>query len=279
MFPYVSIHGAHSKEFCSHAKDSLENIIQEYVRKGFSWIGITEHIPPPENQFLYPEEITEKLTPKKMYIRFQKYFKTARKLQQKYENNLKIFVGFETESFNGYINWIQELKREFTPDYIVGSLHHIKDIPIDFDNNNYQRLVKKLGNIENVYKAYFDLQYEMIKTLKPEVIGHMDLVRIFDPNYKSTLQKPEVWKKIERNLKLIKKYNLILDYNLRAFKKGALEPYISNPILQKAFKIGVRVYPGDDSHETATVGIGYKKAMNNLKKIGFNIAFPPPFTF
>ncbi len=33
---YVSIHGGHSGEFCSHAQDSLEEMVQEYIRQGFN---------------------------------------------------------------------------------------------------------------------------------------------------------------------------------------------------------------------------------------------------
>ena len=41
----VSVHGGHSGQFCHHATDSLEEIIELYIAQGFPWVGITEHAP------------------------------------------------------------------------------------------------------------------------------------------------------------------------------------------------------------------------------------------
>jgi hypothetical protein len=53
---YVSIHGGHSGDFCCHALDSLEDMVKAYIKKGFAWVGISEHMPPVTDAFLYPEE-------------------------------------------------------------------------------------------------------------------------------------------------------------------------------------------------------------------------------
>ncbi len=45
----VSIHGGHSGEFCQHAGDSLEAILEAYAAQGFAWVGITE-CPRPGNR-------------------------------------------------------------------------------------------------------------------------------------------------------------------------------------------------------------------------------------
>ena len=41
---------------------------------------------------------------------------------------------------------------------------------------------------------------------------------------------------------------LILDLNVRALSKGALEPYISAPLMEYAIAEGILMSPGDDSH-------------------------------
>ena len=55
-FP-VSVHGGHSGQFCNHAADTLEAIVQAYIAHGYPWVGITEHMPPVSDDYLYPEEI------------------------------------------------------------------------------------------------------------------------------------------------------------------------------------------------------------------------------
>ena len=78
----------------------------------------------------------------------------------------------------------------------------------------------------------------MIQLLKPSVVGHFDLIRIFDPDYKARLLQPEIMARIKRNLELIKELDLIMDFNLRSLLKGADEPYISRVILEMAREMG-----------------------------------------
>ena len=40
----------------------LEDIIKQYIKLGFTKVGITEHIPPVSDKFLYPDEIEDKLS-------------------------------------------------------------------------------------------------------------------------------------------------------------------------------------------------------------------------
>ncbi len=52
----VSAHGGHSGQFCSHAVDSLEDIVRRYVELGFEWVGLTEHMPAMDDTFVPSEE-------------------------------------------------------------------------------------------------------------------------------------------------------------------------------------------------------------------------------
>jgi histidinol-phosphatase (PHP family) len=272
----VSIHGGHSGEFCCHANDTLDEIIKAYIQKGFSWVGITEHMPFSSDEFLYPEEKEAGLDVMGTYRRFADYIFKCRKLQKKYSSSIKIYVGFETEIFSGFEPFIKKLIRKFQPDYIVGSLHHVNNMGFDYSKQQYDETARAIGGIEALYCEYFDQQYELFKALKPEVVGHFDLIRLFDPNYHIQLKKPDVQKRIERNLKLIKKFNLIIDYNLRSLYTGASEPYPSKPILLQALDLGIPVVPGDDSHSVGTVGRCVDEEIKILQKLGFDTRWKKP---
>ena len=272
----VSVHGGHSGEFCCHAKDTLEEIIKAYIKKGFSWVGITEHMPFSSEEFLYPEEKEAGFDVQETYRRFAGYISKCRKLQKKYSSSIKIYVGFETEVFSGFEPFIKKLILNFQPDYIVGSLHHVKNICFNESKQGYDEAVQAVGGLETLYCEYFDQQYEMINVLKPEVVGHFDIIRVFDPNYHTQLKKPDVQKRIKRNLKLIKKLNLIIDCNLRAFYSGASEPYPSRSILLQVLNLGIAVVPGDDSHGVETVGLYVKEGIKILQDLGFDIKWRKP---
>jgi histidinol-phosphatase (PHP family) len=272
----VSVHGGHSGEFCSHAQDTLEAIVKAYIERNFAWVGLTEHMPPVTDEFRYPDERDLGLDTQVLYTRFAKYNESARRLQRAYASQLEIFVGFETESYSGYEVFVQKLIAEFRPDYIVGSLHHVRDLPIDVNETLYRNAAQQLGGLEALYCAYFDEQYELINTLKPAVVGHFDLIRLFDPEYPRRLQQPEIWQRIRRNLERIKELDLILDFNLRALSKGAAEPYIARPILLEARDLDIAVVPGDDSHSASSVGLNFETGIGILQELGFDTHWPKP---
>jgi len=272
----VSIHGGHSGQFCNHAQDSLENIIQAYIEQGFLWVGITEHMPPVGDDFLYQEEIEAGLNAEKMYARFDRYISTCRELQYKYADQLEILVGFETEVYSGYEYFVQKLIAEFKPDYIVGSVHHINDLSFDLSKKQYLEVAEKVGGLEALYCRYFDQQYEMINALKPQVVGHFDYIRLLDPEYQQRLQQPDILERIHRNLRRIKDLNLILDFNVSPFRKGASEPNPTNFILLEARKLGISVVPGDDSHAISQVGLNLDKGITILQDLGFDTEWVRP---
>jgi histidinol-phosphatase (PHP family) len=116
----------------------------------------------------------------------------------------------------------------------------------------------------------------MLQLLRPAVVGHFDLIRIFDPDYGSRLAKPEIQQRIIRNLHLIKDLDLIMDFNLRSLLKGAEEPYISAPILRMARDLDIAVLPGDDSHGIANIHLNMDRAIAILEEYGFNTDWPRP---
>lgn len=274
--PLVSIHGGHSGEFCCHAKDSLREVIEEYVMQGFLWVGITEHIPPPSDGFVYPIEEKAGFTATELYDRFSMYMETVKGFQKEYSSDLEILVGFETEAYSGYVEHNQQLISEFQSDYIVGSVHHVNDLDFDSNAEEYEKAKLKAGGLIELYIQYFDLQHELIEKLKPAVIGHFDLIRLFDPDYKKTLQHPDIVERIDRNLTLIAELGLIIEFNLKAWQKGADEPYLSESILLKAFEMGISIVPGDDSHGVDTVGMNLTKGIEILKNLGVDTDWKKP---
>jgi histidinol-phosphatase (PHP family) len=272
----ISLHGGHSGQYCNHARDLLEDILNKYIELGFKRVGITEHIPPINDQFLYPDEKAAGLTAIGIYKRFEEYFIQLNSLKKKYASKIKIFTGMETETYSGSQDHIKKLILTFQPDYIVGSVHHINDICFDFLKEDYNKICNMCGSYETMYEIYFDLQYEMIQTIKPFIVGHFDLIRIYDPDYKKRMLYPSIVKRIKRNLKLIKSLNLVMDYNLRPLTKGEKEPYITDSILQMAREMDISVVPGDDSHGVNEAGLNVDNAITTLNNLGFKSNLPEP---
>jgi histidinol-phosphatase (PHP family) len=271
----VSVHGGHSGQFCQHAQDSLESIVQTYIEQGFSWVGITEHIPPLSDQMRYPDEAEANLSADFLQQRFADYFSLGRELQQKYAEDIELLLAFEIENYTGTEKYVHSLIQQYKPDYLVGSLHHVNNIGIDYSREYYEQALAEAGSIHQLYCDYFDEQYQMLQKFCPAVVGHFDLIRVFDQDYLSTLSQPEIIAKIERNLDFIADKNLILDFNLRGFDKG-LEQYPSLSILKRALAKGIALVPGDDSHGVASVGRNYDQGIAVLANLGASVEWQKP---
>ncbi len=272
----ISLHGGHSGQFCTHAEDRLEDIVNQYIRLGFPAVGISEHAPPPGDQFLYPDEKEKGLTAFDLYRRFGNYVETINTLKDKYAAKIRIFAGMETETYTGYADHTRHLVHTFNLDYIVGSVHHLRDVCFDYSADQYEKIAADLGSIEAMYAEYFDLQHEMISRLKPFVVGHFDLIRIYDRHGDIHLSSPPIVDKIRRNLSLIRNLGLVLDYNLRPLSKGGKSPYVDLSILMEARKMGIPVVPGDDSHSVKEAGAHVHTAIKTLQRLGFDTQWPDP---
>ena len=157
------------------------------------------------------------------------------------------------------------------------------DTEVEFDcsRDEYLKTAESFGGLDGLYCRYFDQQYAMIDTLKPSVVGHFDLVRLFDPNYKSRLMTPDIKQRIDRNLDLIQRHGLIVDCHLKGFGSPAGAHAESNPtgeILAAAIQRGIPMVSGDDSHGTQSVGRNYVKGVALLKELGVDLDWRKPAT-
>ena len=266
MVDLVSVHGGHSGEFCGHAVDSLSDIVEAYVDAGFRWVCLTEHMPPHREDMIAADESAFDL--EGVNERFRLCFAEARRLQAAWAGVIDIYVGFETEAFSGYGQAVDAAMATFRPDMIVGSVHHVGDVAFDYSATHYRRAIDRAGGIEAFYCAYFDQQLELIEFCRPEVVGHFDLVRILDPDYRQRWDVPSIRERAYRNLDRIAELDLVLDYNVRALQKGQPEPYVSEPWLSRAVELGIAVVPGDDSHGVATVGSHIERGVELLRSAG-----------
>ena len=280
-------HHTHSGQFCSHAKDALAQVLERAHSLGFTHFHLSEHVPRQDASELYPEEIEASITPEKLRTTFQSYLTEARRLRRDYSNrSLHVLVGCETENITSpgtldYLtqvlgsdaNTAPELIGKGVVDYIVGSLHHTNSIPIDFDRDTFDKSVASFqtpaspdGAYLKLIDRYLDDQLEILQRLKPEVIGHFDLFRLFEPSLK--IEAPEVWAKVRRNVRFAVEYGALFECNAAAFRKGWNTSYPGKEILDLIINSKGRLCLSDDSHGVQAVGLNYLRLRQYLIESG-----------
>ncbi|KAK7750806.1 hypothetical protein SLS62_007205 [Diatrype stigma] len=279
---------SHSGQFCpGHAKDQLEDVIKHAISIGYTTIGLTEHMPRTHLEDLYPEEATL-LTNNILQLddpeaslavlapRHEAYLVEAKRLQEAYASQLHILIGFEGEWMrSAYGPLIESLSSHPSIDYFIGSLHHVKGVPIDYDAAYYRKALEAAGSTEEeMYERYYDEQFEMLQALRPRIVGHFDLIRLLSSNPGFDVREWKgVWERIMRNLEFVASYEGWLECNSSALRKGLQEPYPCRIIAKEWIKLGGQFTLSDDSHGIAQVGTNYGRALDFLTSLGVSSVF------
>lgn len=284
---------SHSGQFCpGHAVDSLESVIQHAISRGYTTMGLTEHMPRTAPADLYPEELDDPgASLAVMPPRHEAYLLEAQRMRDKYAGQIHILVGFEGEWLRDeYAGLVLALARHEAVDYFIGSLHHVNGIPIDYDKALYQKALESVTanplspssssdqkpTEEQMYARYYDEHLEMLQAQKPRVVGHFDLIRLlssqpdrrmFDHETRTPLW-PSVWSRILRNLEYVRSYGGWLEVNSAALRKGLAEPYPARDIAEEWIGMGGRFTLSDDSHGIAQVGTNYARTIAYLEMLG-----------
>lgn len=166
----------------------------------------------------------------------------AHRLKDLYSNDIAILVGLETEFITTLdLDNLQTLLQRYAGriEYLVGSLHHVNGIPIDFDTETYKKALASFfveggspdEHMENFLCSYFDAQYELLRRFHPEVIGHIDLCRLHEPCL-SLESYSQVWKKLERNVRYAVDYGALFELNAAALRKGWSSSYPGEDVVK-----------------------------------------------
>lgn len=265
--PWFSYHGGHSGQFCRHAKGELEAVVERAIAAGFTHYGLSEHSPRYRAEDLFPGE--EDLTPHDLERIFAEYSGHARALREKVAGRLELLVGFETERLPPE-NWqatMLGLREQFNPDYIVGSVHDVDGMVIDYSKEVTLKAADAVGGMEALQLRYFDALADLVGTLRPEVVGHIDLIRKFDgpnPSFSETVHR-----RIDQVLEVVRSVGAVLEVNCATHRRGLGPVYPLVSILERARAMGVGVTLGDDSHGAHDVGVGLDASMKAIAEAGY----------
>jgi histidinol-phosphatase (PHP family) len=264
---WFSYHGGHSGEFCGHAKGQLAAVVEAAIAAGFTTYGLSEHCPRFQPQHLYPEE--SHLAPADLARTFERYVRSALELRARHADRLELLIGFETEALpvEGWAAKMRELRQSAPFDYIVGSVHSIGDTWVDLNAETSERAARENGGWEALRGKYFDQLASLVDALRPEVVGHVDLIRRFEP---ADFRFSEAsLKRAERVLEAARAAGSALDVNAAPARRGFGPVYPGPEVLARACAMGVPVTLGDDSHGPDGVGVGLDACLQAIAVAGY----------
>ena len=265
--PWFSYHSGHSGEFCRHAKGELRAVVEAAIARGFTHYGLSEHCPRDRAEDLYPEE--RELGPDGLAAAFSEYVRKALSLRDQLGDRIELLVGFETERLppDSWIARMTALRASAPFDYVVGSVHDVDGVWVDYKPELTKQLAERLGGRDVLHARYFDALIELVQALRPEIVGHLDLVRKFDGPGASF--SAAGMRHVERALEAVQASGAMLDVNCGAARRGYSPVYPLPEILARACRMGIAVTLGDDSHGAHDVGVGLDGCMAAIAAAGY----------
>jgi histidinol-phosphatase (PHP family) len=265
----ASLHGGHTGPYCDHAEGEPEAFVEAALAAGLGVFGFTEHAPRVEPRFLYAEEVALGWDVARLEAGFAAYAEHISSMGGRYADRITVLRGFETEVVPAarYVEVMSDYRKRFGFDYIVGSVHHVDDIIFDYTRDLFEQACAHCGGLEGLAVRYYETVAEMVCALRPEVVGHFDLIRKQVPDEES-VSTPRVREAACRALDAVRDTGGILDVNTGGYRKGLGRPYPAPWAVREALARGIPFALGDDSHRPGEVGAHFDEARDYLLGLG-----------
>jgi len=236
---------------CNHATGTIDEYIQRAIELGVDIYGFAEHAPMNfdphyrlnfKDMSIYEQEI---LTYKRVY-----------------QDDIQILLGYEVDYLKGYID--DRVIYNKNIDYLIGSVHFLDKW--GFDNPEFIGEYKN-RDIDDIWQEYFDAIEAMAKTGYFDIVGHLDLIKVF-----KYLPKKDIRVIAKNALIAIKEANMVIELNGAGLRKPIKELYPSQNLLEVAYELNIPITFSSDAHAVEQIGFGYNEAIEIAKRVGYTKA-------
>ncbi|PKP34509.1 MAG: histidinol phosphatase [Bacteroidetes bacterium HGW-Bacteroidetes-17] len=253
--------------FCD-GSDTPEVYVKAAIDLNFSTLGFSGHAPMPfENKFAIPTE------------RFSEYIDEIDRLKKKYQGQINILKSLEFDYIPGVTEDFEILTKRYQLDYSIGSVHLVGDQNTEqfwFTDGGsaapYDEGLQKNyhGDIRLAVKAYYDQIKQMILTQNPDIIGHLDKVKMHNQNRFFTEDEGWYRQEIDQILDLIKSKGCIVEVNTRGlYKKRSDSLFPGVEVLKRIKSLHIPITISSDAHNPKEISLFIPETISLLKSLGF----------
>ena len=169
---YFSYH-THTN-YCD-GKAKAEAFVKRAIELNMKAVGFSSHAP-------LPVDVSWSMAEGQL----NNYVSEIRSLGDKYRDDLDVYLSLEMDYLPGVTKPFAEVKEAYGLDYTIGSVHLVKSpvenefLFLDGPDTNYAHGIECLfdGDIKKMVKAYYNQVNEMIVGQKPDVVGHIDKIKM-----------------------------------------------------------------------------------------------------
>lgn len=237
----------HTK-LCNHAEGEIAEYIEKAIECDIKYFGFSEHA---------PMDFDPKY--RMRFDQMREYEQNILEAKEHYKDKIEILLGYEVDYLRGYMD---ERVLNAKVDYLIGSVHFINEW--GFDNPEF---IKDYENqdIDEIWQKYFNAIEEMAKSRLFDIVGHLDLIKIF-----KFMPKGNITDIARDALRAIKDADMSIEINVAGFRKPICEAYPSKELLKEIKKLNIPITFASDAHKPEQVGLFSDETMKMVKELGFS---------
>ena len=221
--------------------------------RGISELGVSEHI------YRFTEALEIWRHP--FWERFASDDLAAYCAFVREETDLRL--GIEADFIPGAEDRTAELLARHAFDYVVGSVHFIRDGAVDMDDFSVWGSGR---SVQEIWRRYFETVAESVRSGLFDIIAHPDLVKYWGDG----ARRPEgdLRRYYEPAIEAIAESKVAVEVSTAGLRKPVGELYPATPFLEMVLEAGAPIALSSDAHTPGDVGAGYEVALEVLGSLG-----------
>jgi histidinol-phosphatase (PHP family) len=151
-------------------------------------------------------------------------------------------------------------------DYVVGSVHFLRDHALDMEDYSVWNTGR---SPEEIWKEYFRTLGEAARSGLFDILAHPDLVKIWGPAHPDRpVPDGDLRRYYELAIEGIAESGIAVEVSTAGLRKRAQEIYPAPPFLEMCLEAGAPVALSSDAHRPGDVGADYDQALELLDRLG-----------
>jgi histidinol-phosphatase (PHP family) len=200
------------------------------------------------------------------------YIREVTAMRRKYAGRITIWLGMERDQ------WSYAQREPY--DYVIGSVHYLRDgqayVTVDGDPAALDDYCHRRFDGDGIALAgeYYRAISEYVCQYKPEIIGHLDVIRKNNTGSKYFNTLSPVYREIvQKALEAMASSKAVMEVNTGGMARGGLDtPYPELFALRQWHKLGGEVILASDCHKADDIAFGYEKGLSVIREAGYDHA-------
>lgn len=237
--------------------DYLKQFVDTAKEKGIQEFGISEHA----YHFYETKNIVSKpWMEERRYYKMEDYVDLFKRADQL---GMDVRMSIEMDYTPGKHAEMEAFIKSYPFDYVIGSVHWVEDFGIDLAE--YRKEWDR-RDLYETYRSYYDQIVTLAESNLFDIVGHIDLVKIF--KYVPTDQEFLI-EQYERITDALKNSKTCVEISSAGLRKPVGRIYPEPELLSLCYKKGIPIVLSSDAHEPHQVGENYEATIKLAKEIGY----------